>query len=45
MLKLKKYNYSFEEKVDSTNPISKVLFENQNSFNKTKDVLISYDIS
>lgn len=45
MLKLKQYNYSYDEKVDSSNNLSKVIFQNQNSFNKNKDVLVTYDIS
>lgn len=45
MLKSKQYNYSYDEKLDVLNPISKVLFDNQNQFNKKKDVLITYDIS
>lgn len=45
MLKSKQFNYSYDEKLDNSNPISKVLFENQNAFDKTKDVLLTYDIS
>lgn len=45
MLKSKQFNYSYDEKLDSSHPISRVLFENQSNFNKNKDVLITYNLS
>lgn len=45
MLKAKQFNYSYDEILSTSNPISKVLFEDQSNFNKNKDVIITYNLS
>lgn len=45
MLKSKQFNYSYDEEINITHPISKILFEDRAQFNKNKDVLITYNLS
>lgn len=45
LLKAKKYNYSYSEKLSRETPLSKVLFRgNGELYNFNKDVFISYDL-
>ncbi len=44
MLKAKQFDYSYDEKIDSTHPISKVLCKDINNCNH-KDVIITYDLN
>jgi len=44
MLKAKKYNYSYDEKLQNNSSLSKVLYGSW-EYKKTKDVTISYDLS
>ncbi|MGE4444159.1 MAG: hypothetical protein AB7E37_04170 [Candidatus Altimarinota bacterium] len=44
LLKAKKYNYSYSETLTTSQPLSKALFRDNELYNFTKDVFISFDL-